>query len=306
MNLATIDLNLLVVLDAVLAERSVARAAARLHVTSPAVSNALARLRAVIGDPIVTRSGRGIVPTPRALALAPAVTRALRDIEGALAGETFDPRVAQVRLTLGIADAGQLARLPGLAARVAERMPVAQLRVVSVDTMLALGGIEGTEVDVAVGVSEPAPGIVREHVYDEQSVVIVRERHPRIGARAKVRDLAAEKHVEVHVALGKGSRAVTAAYARAGVTREVAVIVPTFTAAAAVVAETDLVATVPASVVGVLGPALGLREVATPLRIAPLPMFMSWHRRTHGDPARVLFRELVAEAARDPSRRARR
>src|SRR4051812_44696496 len=151
-NLSAIDLNLLVVLDAVLAERSVARAAKRLHVTPPAISNALARLRGALGDPIVTRSGRGIVPTPRALQLGPAVARALRDIDAAIHGAAFDPRTAEVVLTLAVADAGQLARLPALTGLVTATLPRARLRVVSVDTMIALGGLAGTEVDAAIGV----------------------------------------------------------------------------------------------------------------------------------------------------------
>jgi DNA-binding transcriptional LysR family regulator len=295
-NLSAIDLNLLLVLDAVLAERSVGRAARRLHVTSPAISNALARLRAALGDPIVTRSGRGIVPTPRALQLAPAIARALRQIDEAIHGDAFDPKTTQVQLTLAIADAGQLARLPRLTALVAAAMPRARLRVVSVDTMIALGGLAGTEVDVAVGVADPAPGIHRVPIYEEHSAVVVRRGH-RLGERAGKRALAEARYVDVHVAFGKPSRAVERGFARLGVAREIAAVVPTFTAAAAVAAATDLVATLPASVVGVLGPSFGLRVVASPLRIEPLPMVMSWHQRTDADPAMRLFRDLVVRAA---------
>jgi len=263
-NLSAIDLNLLLVLDAVLAERSVARAAQRLHVTPPAISNALARLRDALGDPIVTRSGRGIVPTPRALELGPAIARALGEIKRALHGEVFEPSTAQVVLTLAQADAGQLARLPRLAAAVASRLPLARLRVVNVDTMLALGGLGGTEVDVAIGVSHAAPGIHRQPLYTEHYVVIARRNHPRLGARAGRRALTSERHAEVHVAFGKPSPVVDRA--------------------------------IPESVVNALSPALKLRIVATPLRIPPSPMYLSWHQRTHTDPALKLFRQLIVEA----------
>ena len=296
-NLSAIDLNLLLVLDAVLTEKSVAKAAQRLHVTSPAISNALGRLRGVLGDPIVTRSGRGIVPTPRALELGPAIARALRQIDDALHGDRFDPATARVQLTLAVADAGQLSRLPKLAALVIATLPQARLRVVNVDTMVALGGLAGTEVDVAVGVADPAPQLHRRQIYAEHSVVIARDDHPRLRTRASKRDLAAERHVEVHVAFGKASRIVAGAYAKLGIERDITVVVPTFTAAAAVVARTDLIATIPRSVATALGPALGVRELASPLRPQPLPMHMSWHQRTHVDPAMVLFRELVVRAA---------
>jgi DNA-binding transcriptional LysR family regulator len=300
-NLSTLDLNLLLVLDAVLAERSVARAAQRLHVTPPAISNALARLRDALGDPIVTRSGRGIVPTPRALELGPAISRALGEINRALHGEVFEPSTAQVVLTLALADAGQLARLPRLAASVASRLPQARLRVVNVDTMLALGGLGGTEVDVAIGISHAAPGIHRQQLYAEHYVVIARSGHPRLGARASRRALTQESHAEVHVAFGKPSQVVEGAYKKLGVARKIAVVVPTFTAAAAVVAATDLIAAIPESVVDALSPALGLRSLITPLRIPPSAMFLSWHERTHTDPALSLFRELITQTISAPS-----
>lgn len=292
-NLSTLDLNLLLVLDAVLSEQSVARAAKRLHVTPPAVSNALARLRGALGDPIVTRSGRGIVPTPRAQRLGAAIHRALGEIDDAIHGEAFDPQTSDARFTLGIADAGQLARLPGLAAMLARAMPNARLRVVHVDTMVALGGLAATEVDVAVGVTHAGSGLHRTKLYDEHSSLVARRDHPRLGKRASRRDLVDEAHVEVNVALGKESRAVVAAYAALGVARRVAVVVPSFAAALAIVGRSDLVTTVPASVVDVLGPAFGVRTVPSPLRVEPLPMHMTWHERTDDDPAMMFFRDLV-------------
>jgi DNA-binding transcriptional LysR family regulator len=296
-NLSAIDLNLLLVLDAVVAERSVAKAAKRLHVSSPAISNALSRLRGAIGDPIVTRSGRGIVPTPRALALAPAIARALREIEGAIDGGAFDARIAETQFTIAMADAGQLARLPKLAALLAKEMPRAKLRVVNVDTMVALGGLAGTEVDVAIGVSHPAPQVHRAPIYQEQTVLVARKGHPRLRDRASKVLLAGERHVEVHVAFGKPASVLAPSFASAGIAREIAAIVPTFTAAAAMVAASDLVAMLPASVVEALGPALGVRAILAPVRVPPIQMYMSWHRRTHTDPAMVRFRELVANAA---------
>src|SRR5215472_1257480 len=111
-NLSSIDLNLFLVLHAVLEERSATRAARRLHVTPSAVSNALARLRALLGDPLLVRSGRGVVPTPRAAALAPALARALRDLDQAVHGDAFDPATTDRELTLAMADVIQVVRLP--------------------------------------------------------------------------------------------------------------------------------------------------------------------------------------------------
>ena len=292
-NLSTLDLNLLLVLDAVLAEQSVGGAAKKLHVTPPAVSNALVRLRDALGDPIVTRSGRGIVPTPWALKLGPAIRGALAEIDAAIHGNAVDPATADPRITLARADAGQLARLPKIAARLASAMPRATLRVVHVDTMVALGGVAGTEVDVAIGVSHPAAGLHRKKIYDERSVVIVRRDHPRIGDRIGKRELASEFHVEVNIALGQSSKSVTDAYTRLGIRRKIAMVVPSFAAALAVVSDTAHVATIPESVVTALRGSFAVRIAASPLKIPPLPMYMSWHERTNRDPAMMRFRELV-------------
>src|SRR5688572_2681204 len=138
-------MNLLVVLDTVLAERSVARAAKRLHVTPSAISNALARLRATVGDPLVARSGRGIVPTPRALELAPILSRSLEELDRAVFGGGFDPATTTQQFTVAIADVGQIVRVPRLAKLLGAEMPAARLRVVAIDTLVASGGLASPE-----------------------------------------------------------------------------------------------------------------------------------------------------------------
>src|SRR5262245_6368197 len=154
--------------DTVLAERSVVRAARRLHVTPSAISNALARLRAALDDPLLVRSGRGVVPTPRAAALAPAVARALRDLDQALHGEAFNPATTDRELTLAIADVIQVVKLPGIVAALAAKMPRARLRVLSIDTLVASGGLAGPDVDVVVGAGEKGPGVRAQPLYEEQ------------------------------------------------------------------------------------------------------------------------------------------
>src|SRR5262245_20649313 len=124
-------------LDTVLAERSVVRAARRLHVTPSAVSNGLARLRGALEDPLLIRSGRGVVPTPRATALAPALARALRELDEAIHGDAFDPATTDRTFTLAIADVLQVVKLPAIMAALAQKMPRAHLRVLSIDALVA-------------------------------------------------------------------------------------------------------------------------------------------------------------------------
>ena len=300
MSLATLDLNLLLMLDTVLTERSVVRAARRLHVTPSAVSNGLARLRAALEDPLLIRSGRGVVPTPRAAALGPALARALRDLGQAIHGDGFDPGTTDREFRSPSADVGQVVKLPPIVAAFAAKMPRARLRVVSIDTLFAAGGLAGTEIDVAIGAGEKRPGVHAEPLYQEQIVLVARAGHPTIRSRVIQTQLAALRHVEVQVAPGHGNRQLAARYAALGVARNIAVFVPTFTAAAAIVASTDLVASLPGSILKVLGPRLALRRVATPLAPVTTTINLLWHERTHQDPALRAFRDLLVRSAGVP------
>jgi DNA-binding transcriptional LysR family regulator len=296
-SISQLDLNLLVVLDAVLAERSVVRAARRLHVTPPAISNALARLRAALDDPLVIRSGRGIVPTPRAVELAPTIARALGELDQAIHGQAFDPAATRREFTLAIADSGQLVRLPHIALLLGKEMPRARLRVVGIDTLLSSGGLGGTEVDVAIAaLRDKAPGIRMTTLYEERTVLVARRKHPVVGARVSKAQLASLRHVDVQVAPGRGYRDLPARYARLGIEREVALIVPTFTAAAAIAAATDFVATLPASLVEVLGQRLGIRAVVAPVAPLTIEIKLAWHERTAHDPAMRAFRDVITRA----------
>jgi len=296
-SLAALDLNLLLVLDSVLAERSVVRAAKRLHVTPSAVSNAVARLRAALDDPLLVRSGRGVVPTPRAVALAPAIARALGDLERAIHGPTFDPTTTDREVTLAMADVVQLVKLPAIVSALAVAMPRARLRVLSIDGLFAAGGLAGTEVDVVLGAGEKGPGVRARPLYQEKIVLVARAGHPLLGKRLTKVRLGALRHVDVHVAPGHRNERLAAGYAARGITRDVALVVPTFTAAAAVVARTELVASLPSSLVDVLGARLALRKIEAPLPPLASTINLLWHERTDRDPALAAFRNLLVAAA---------
>jgi DNA-binding transcriptional LysR family regulator len=296
-SLSRLDLNLLRVLDTVLEERSVVRAARRLHVTPSAISNALARLRLVLGDPLVIRSGRGVVPTARAAGLASSLKRALNELEDVVLGDVFDPATTTRQFTVAISDAGQIARLPQLTKLLAKEMPRSQLRVVGVDTYISSGGIAGTEVDVAIiAVADKAPGVHFTPLYAEESVLVARRAHPRVGTQISKTQLGSLRHVEVQVAPGRGYRELARSYARLGIRREIVAVVPSFVAAAAVVSQTDLVATLPTSLIEVLGQRLGLRTVAAPVPPVMTEIKLVWHERTLNDPAMRSFREWVTRA----------
>jgi DNA-binding transcriptional LysR family regulator len=304
-SLSSLDLNLLLVLDTVLSEQSVARAARRLHVTPSAISNALARLRVALRDPLVTRKGRGIVPTPRALELAPALARAMAELERAIAHEPFDAASCTRTFTLAMADAGQVAWLPSIASAVAREMPNARLRIVGIDSLVALGDLGSTEVDLHIGVRATGTGIHAEPLLDEPTVLVARKNHPQCARRLSRGRLGSLRHVGLEMAPGRGFRdPVAVAYARARTHRTVSLTVPTFAAAAAVAAATDLVATLPASLFAVQGARLALRTVEGPVPVHTVTMALCWHERTHTDSAMSAFRALVRHAILGGARQA--
>ena len=293
-SIASLDLNLLLVLDTVLCEKSVVHAARRLHVTPSAISNSLAKLRVALGDPLVTRRGRGIVPTPRAQELAPALARAMLDLEQLLQRGPFDAASCTRAFTLAMADAGQMAWLPGIASALSQAMPQARLRVVGIDSLLSLGDLGSAEIDLHLGVPAKGPGIHVEPLYDEQTVLVARKGNRECSGRLTRRRLGLLRHVRVELAPGRGFRdAVAAAYARDGIERSVIATLPSFAAAAAVAAATDLVATLPRSLFQVLGKPLGLAAVQGAVPSLAVTMAMCWHERTHVDPALLAFRQLV-------------
>lgn len=297
MNLSNLDLNLLLTLHAVLKQRSVARAAAHLHVTSPAVSNALARLRDVLGDPLFVRKGRGLTPTPRALELEPVLANTFAALESAIAATPFEAKTSTRSFSLALSDTDQLASLPAIARTFARDLPRAKLEIVSIDTLISSGGLDGSNVDAAVGPEEPGDGVHLRPLYEDEAVFVVRKGHPRIARRLSPALFNAEGHVDVHLVLGKagaGHRAAEDAFARFGLSRRVAVTVPSFAAAAMVVSSTDLLAGMPKRVALMLSRSLPLSIVKPPMPALRFPMMLLWHERTQQDPAAGYFRDLVA------------
>jgi DNA-binding transcriptional LysR family regulator len=299
--LPRLDLNLLRTLDAVLSTRNVARAAERLHVTPPAVSNALARLRREFNDPLVVRSGRGIVPTPRALALAPALRDALSRLELAVRSESFDPATTTRRFTLALSGAGQISFLPKLGSLMAVEMPGASLRVIGIDTLLSWGGVASAEVDAAIGrFDEDVPGVLSCSLYEERSVLVARRGHAiarRRLTRARLRPL---RHVDVEVAPGRGYRGLDESYAGLGIQRTVAMLVPSFVAAAAIVAKTDWVATLPVGLVESFKTQYGLVVLEGEAPTQRTPLSLVWHDRTEADAASKALRALITRAIGRP------
>ncbi|MBK7395897.1 MAG: LysR family transcriptional regulator [Myxococcales bacterium] len=296
-NLSSIDLNLLVVLHHVLTERSATRAARRLGVTQSAVSNALGRLRDLFDDPLVVRHARGLAPTPRAESLAPRLARLLGEVGGLLDDQAFEPTTATREFTLACADYYGMVVVPPLAAALRERAPRASLRVVTLEQLVAGGGL-AQEVDVHVGRPPTLPAGCRvQPLFDERFVCLTRKERGVDGRRMGLRAYAAAEHVRVRVLDSARDPIDTALEAR-GITRNVALTVPHFSLVPLVVLRTGWVATMSERLARLYAGFLPLALRPPPFSLSARPVQMLWHERTHEDPAARFFRALVLEVSR--------
>jgi DNA-binding transcriptional LysR family regulator len=305
MNLSEVDLNLFLVLHTVLKEGSATRAAARLHVTQSAVSNALIRLRRMLGDPLVVRTGRGLVATPRAIALTPLLDGALEQLLAVMStAHGFEPSRAMRRFTIACSDAVEVVLLPSLASLVERLMPMATLRVVTIDRMVATNGLANGEVDLLVGIPPVLPaGCSAENVYEDDMVCVVRRDHP--GFRGKTLTLDAYvSHPHVEVALfGEPDTRVDQALARVQRARRIAVMVSHFSAIPMVVSRTSAIATLSRRLAMALVSGLPLRILKPPISLSPLVVRQIWHARATADEGTRYMRQLVRDAVAAPSRR---
>lgn len=297
MTLVQLDLNLLAALDALLEEGSVAGAAARLHVTAPAMSRSLGRIRRTTGDQILVRTGRTMTPTPYALAVREQVHELLQQVQGVLApSRELDLATLERTFTLRWHDSLVALSGPALLAAVRERAPGVRLRFVaeaSVDTPELRRG----EVDLEANANHPGARDVRaEQVGASPLVVVVRQGHPLTrGSTVTAEQYAAAEHVTVS-RRGNVGNALDEVLARLGLTRRVVATVPTQAAALEFVRGSDLLISVPEATARAAAADLGLAVLPLPLDLPLAPVYLSWHQRYDTDPAHRWLRGLARSA----------
>lgn len=296
--LGNLDLNLLVTLDAVLTERSVGRAAVRLGVTQPAVSHALRRLRELLDDPLLIRTPRGMIPTPRAERITDTLRRCLSEIGGVIQGDAaFDPATARRTFTLGAIDATQFVLLPALMKRLARAAPGIDLVVRTMRGEL-FASLESGSLDVAIGSFPAAPeAFRRKPLYHQRYVCLVRRDHPTVGEKLTLEDYVSLSHVAV-APMGLPGNPIEEALAKLGHRRRVALEVPHFLVAPLVVAETDFALLLPELVGKRFAEMLSLRVLPPPIELAGFTVSQLWHERVQLDPAHMWLRQTLAELSK--------
>ncbi len=297
-DLRKLDLNLLVILEALLEERSVTRAAERLGMSQPAVSRALARLRAMFSDAVLVEVRQGYVLSARAERMQPVLRRLLAGVGDLLDARPFDPAGAtgQVRLMMPDFQAGVLA--PRLLARITAEAPALNLDIMQPDAAL-LEALEKDAVDAIVGVIDDAPaGIRRRGLYDDGFVTLMRVGHPAAEGTLTLERYLELAHIVISVT-GVGPAPMDEALARMGRTRRIGVRVPSFLAAVEIAARSDLVMTLPASLAQAAAGMARFVVLPPPVDLGSFTMSLVWHERHQDEPRHMWLRGVVVDAAKE-------
>jgi DNA-binding transcriptional LysR family regulator len=313
-HIANLDLNLLRAFDAVFEEGGVTRAGARLGLTQSAVSHALNRLRYILGDELFVRGPRGMLPTPRALAIGPQVHLALEQLMSALATADFDPAVSERRFTVAAAAYACAVLVPPLAAQVSREAPNVGLQIVETPADLA-ERLDSGGLDFAIGAFESvSQRFARDPLLSETMVWVVRADHPQANRLRTLEDLAAIPHVAVADRFGAGggraqdpiirrsattdSNAREAALAACGLRRRVGVTVADTASATAVVARSDMAALIPRRLAVLAAEGGRLRVIDLPYDSPAVEVQLVYRRDRLSDPSTAWMREQLAALGR--------
>jgi DNA-binding transcriptional LysR family regulator len=306
-NFRTLDLNLLRVFDEVMAEQNLTRAAQRLAMTQPAVSNALRRLREALGDELLLRTAYGVRPTPVAEALWPQVRAALGQLRSAIDPEGFDPQTSEANFRLAMADATATTLLAPLMARLQQQAARANLRVLPLTTRDPQPLLDKGEVDFAIGYfpdavaalgNQPDAALHHRRLWDDEYVCVMRRGHPLAEGPLTLDAFCAAQHLLVSFS-GRPHGFVDQALTALQRTRRIALTVNQFATAGRVVIRSDLLTVLPLRFV----PATGVQDE---LALQPLPLSLGsvhvevlWHRRHDRHPAHRWLLEQITAAAQE-------
>lgn len=301
-SLRSVDMNLLVVFDALMSELNVTRAGARLGMSQPAVSNALQRLRHLLGDRLFVRGGDGIKPTSRAVALAEPVREALATIEAVLMPSQFDPGSSQLTFYLALSDHANLCVMPALSERVAEAAPGIRLECLPKTLPTLPNLLEKNQVDIAIGIFGDIPARLQSEVlFKDEYVCLMRTDHPLTAGPMSLERIADYRHVLLRSAMG--ARALLdQTLADRGLRRDVVMTTIQAGAIPGMVENGGLISCLLKNTLDL--ESLGRNEtlLIRPLEIERAEIKMIWHASTSENPASTWLRDQIREVC-EPFRR---
>jgi DNA-binding transcriptional LysR family regulator len=302
-NLSRVDLNLLVHLDALLTERSVTRAAARVGLGQSAMSHNLARLRELFGDELLTRGPDGLRLTPRAMALIEPVRAALAQIRAVVArDEDFDPRTAERTFRVGLSDSMEILIVPALLAHLREAAPGIHLRLHNIDSSLLLDDLDADRLDLAIGYGVFEQGQAhhkRRLLFNETYLCMFNAELTGITPPISLDDYVRLPHVLTSLQRGLGERGVVDdALAKLGLRRTVVLTTPRFLVVPSLVARAPVVVTMHARLARLFAAELGLSLSPPPVELQDIAISILWHASYDHDPAHAWLRRIVVRLRR--------
>ena len=286
-----IDLNLYRVFDAIYQEGSLTRAGEVLHLTQPAVSNALARLRAAYDDPLFVRTAAGMVPTPVAESIVADIRSALQMLDDSLKpGEAFDPRKAKRRFRLSAGDQTAAMIAPRLVREIAALGSAVEVEILPLRRDAVLHELASGQIDFALdAIPLSDPQLLSMTVMQEEMVCAVRQGHPGVGRRLSLPQFLALSHVHAS-SRRQGPGLIDLALRRLGKQRRIVLRLPYHLSLPHIVAGSDLAAAIPRS----LAVAHALRALPLPFATPPAEIFAYWHKSANLDRGNQWFREVLA------------
>ena len=289
------DMKLLAVFDEIYKTRSVSRAGENLGIPQTSVSLALARLRRRFNDPLFVRTGTGMMPTPRAATLVPQLRQALQLLQLATQQQAeFDPASSFRTFRISMTDISHLEFMPAMMNKVARVAPNVQIEVLRIraDTGKLL---ESGDTDLAIGyMPELEAGFYQQKLFKDRFACVVRRNHPLIDTKLSQSRFKSERHV-VLVAPGTGNEIVERELKRQGTQRKVVLSLPTLPGVGNLLANTDLMATLPGRVAKILVNIAHVKALAPPYRFPDFAIKQHWHERYHQDPGNRGLRSTLAE-----------
>jgi DNA-binding transcriptional LysR family regulator len=299
--MASLDLAWLAVFEEIYKSRNVSQAAERLGLTQGATSTALSRLRAYYGDQLFVRSARGMLPTPRADALYPVLREVRGHLECSRAGPMqFDAGCAERRFTLCMTDITEVLLLPTLMNRLHHLAPRVDIEAERISAESARR-LEDGDVDLAVGfIPRLESGFYQRALLSQEFVCIAAQAHPRIRGTISKAQYLGEQHLTVKTS-GTGHHVVDETLARHRMHRSIALQVPTFLGVAQIVAESQMIATVPSNFARFMEVREAIQIIPLPVRLSSYQVKLHWHERYHADPANIWLRQVVADIMNPPT-----
>ena len=303
LNFASLDLNLLVVFDALMRTRSVTMAGEKIGRSQSATSNSLQRLREAFDDPLFVRTPKGMEPSALALQLEHPVRAALDQLKAIVEqGQVFDPATASRTFRVMMSDIAQMLHMPGLVAMIRSEAGSVTLENVALSLREAKQAMADGELDMAVGfLPDMGADFRRQSLFSERWVCVVGNRHPRLGDTLSVEQYLAETHISFRpsVAIHSILEGLLASQVDGqGRSRSIGLVVPYSSGIAATVAISDLVLTVPRGLASTMEAIADVRCLPMPFALPSIDLNMQWHERVHRDPGGKWLRDAFARSYR--------